>query len=118
MNHYSDLCTEVTARLVAAIESGPGGWVMPWHTTPGLFDVRNAATTNRYRGANTNTITLAVRRRRHHHKRRARPPPRPQRPHRLAMEPPRLTDTQADHGAIALGLHPAIVWPDWFAVAP
>lgn len=58
MNHYADLCTEVTARLVAAIDNGPGGWVMPWHTTPGLFDVRNAATDNRYRGANT--ITLAV----------------------------------------------------------
>ena len=84
MNHYSDLCTEVTARLVAAIESGPGGWVMPWHTTPGLFDVRNAATTNRYRGANT--ITLAVRRRRHHHKRRARPPRPCRGPLRLPMQ--------------------------------
>jgi antirestriction protein ArdC len=58
MNDYTDLCTEVTARLLAAIEHGPGGWVMPWHTTPSLFDVRNAATDNRYRGANT--IALAV----------------------------------------------------------
>ena len=29
-----------------------------------------------------------------------------------------LSDTQADHGAIALGLHPVLVWPDWFAHAP
>ena len=29
-----------------------------------------------------------------------------------------LTDTQADHAAIALGLHPAIVWPDWLTLAP
>lgn len=26
-----------------------------------------------------------------------------------------LTDQQADHAAIALGRHPATIWPDWHA---
>lgn len=26
-----------------------------------------------------------------------------------------LTDTQADRAAVALGLHPANVWPDWWS---
>ena len=55
---YTELATHITARLVAQIESGPGAWQMPWHRTPGVLDARNAATTNRYRGANT--IVLAV----------------------------------------------------------
>lgn len=29
-----------------------------------------------------------------------------------------LNDRQADHAACAVGLHPALVWPDWFAAAP
>jgi hypothetical protein len=29
-----------------------------------------------------------------------------------------LTDAQADHAAIALGLHPALVWPDWLTTSP
>lgn len=29
-----------------------------------------------------------------------------------------LNDIQADHAACALGLHPALIWPDWFAAAP
>lgn len=56
--NYTDLATQVTARLVDQIEAGPGAWCMPWHTVPGVFDVRNAATGNHYRGANT--LTLAV----------------------------------------------------------
>ena len=56
--NYTDLATTVTAQLVAKIETGPGTWRMPWHTVPGVFDVRNASTGNRYRGANT--VSLAV----------------------------------------------------------
>ena len=56
--NYTDLATQVTARIVDQIETGPGTWRMPWHTVPGVFDVRNAATGNHYRGANT--LTLAV----------------------------------------------------------
>ncbi|MGE0728143.1 MAG: ArdC family protein [Acidimicrobiia bacterium] len=56
--NYSELASHVTARLVARIEAGAGCWSMPWHTNPGLLDVRNAATGLPYRGANT--ITLAV----------------------------------------------------------
>jgi hypothetical protein len=28
-----------------------------------------------------------------------------------------LSDIQADHAAIALGLHPALVWSDWLTAA-
>ncbi len=56
--NYTDLATQVTARLVDQIETGPGTWRMPWHTVPGVLDVRNAATGSHYRGANT--LTLAV----------------------------------------------------------
>ncbi|MCP3851446.1 MAG: ArdC family protein [Gammaproteobacteria bacterium] len=47
--NYTDLATAVTQQLVTQIETGPGAWRMPWHTVPGLFDVRNASTSNRYR---------------------------------------------------------------------
>ncbi len=56
--NYTDLATAVTAQLIAQIETGPGTWRMPWHTVPGVFDVRNASTGNRYRGANTITLAL------------------------------------------------------------
>ena len=56
--NYTDLASHLTDRLVARIEAGAGTWSMPWHTNPGLLDVRNAATSLPYRGANT--ITLAV----------------------------------------------------------
>ena len=56
--NYTDLATTVTARLVDQIETGPGTWRMPWHTVPGLFDVRNASTGNRYRGANVVSLAL------------------------------------------------------------
>ena len=29
-----------------------------------------------------------------------------------------LTEEQADTWACRLGLHPALVWPEWFATAP
>ncbi len=56
--NYTDLATAVTAQLVTQIETGPGTWRMPWHTVPGLFDVRNASTSNRYRGANVVSLAL------------------------------------------------------------
>ncbi len=56
--NYTDLATTVTQQLVAQIETGPGTWRMPWHTVPGLFDVRNASTGDRYRGANTVSLAL------------------------------------------------------------
>lgn len=56
--NYTDLATTVTQQLVAQIETGPGTWRMPWHTVPGVFDVRNASTGNRYRGANTVSLAL------------------------------------------------------------
>ncbi len=56
--NYTDLATAVTQQLVAQIETGPGTWRMPWHTVPGLFDVRNASTSNRYRGANVVALAL------------------------------------------------------------
>ncbi len=46
--NYTDLATTVTQQLVAQIETGPRTWRMPWHTVPGVFDVRNASTGNRY----------------------------------------------------------------------
>ena len=43
---YTDLAADVTARLVAQIETGPGVWHMPWHTVDGFLDVHNAAASN------------------------------------------------------------------------
>lgn len=57
---YNDLAASVTERLIARIEGGAGTWQMPWHTTPGVLDVRNAATGDRYRGANTVTLAVAA----------------------------------------------------------
>jgi len=56
--NYTDLATTVTQQLIAQIETGPGTWRMPWYTIPGVFDVRNASTSNRYRGANTVSLAL------------------------------------------------------------
>ncbi|MCP4303893.1 MAG: DUF1738 domain-containing protein [bacterium] len=56
--NYTDLATTVAAQLVAQIETAPGTWRMPWHTVPGLFDVRNASNSNRYRGANVVSLAL------------------------------------------------------------
>ncbi len=56
--NYTDLATAVTQQLVTQIETGPETWRMPWHTVPGLFDVRNASTGNRYGGANV--VSLGV----------------------------------------------------------
>jgi len=47
--NYTDLASHVTDRLVTRIEAGAGTWSMPWHTNPGLLDVRNAATGLPYR---------------------------------------------------------------------
>jgi len=56
--NYTDHATTVTQQLVAQIELSPGTGRMPWHTVPGLFDVRNASTGNRYRGANVVSLAL------------------------------------------------------------
>lgn len=29
-----------------------------------------------------------------------------------------LSDRQADHAAVALGVHPSVLWPDWFDAVP
>lgn len=53
---YDDLCTEVTARIVEAIESGTTGtWWAPWHHTGtgALFCPTNVATNRPYSGINT-----------------------------------------------------------------
>lgn len=56
--NYTELATHVTERLVSQIETNPDGtWSMPWHRTPHVLDVRNAATDKPYRGVNV--IALA-----------------------------------------------------------
>lgn len=56
--NYTELATDVTERLVSQIETNPDGtWSMPWHRTPHVLDVRNAATDKPYRGVNV--IALA-----------------------------------------------------------
>ena len=51
--NYTELATQVTERLVSQIETNPDGtWSMPWHRTPHVLDVRNAATDKPYRGVN------------------------------------------------------------------
>ncbi len=58
--NYTELATQVTERLVSQIETGPDGkWSMPWHRAPHVLDVRNAATGNRYTGANTFALASA-----------------------------------------------------------
>ena len=56
--NYTELATDVTERLVSQSETNPDGtWSMPWHRTPHVLDVRNAATDKPYRGVNV--IALA-----------------------------------------------------------
>ena len=49
--HKRDLYTEVTARILAELETGSTPWIKPWSATPGLNHPHNAATARPYRGA-------------------------------------------------------------------
>lgn len=51
--HANALFERVTAQIIAAIESGPGSYKMPWHRWgEGLGQPVNAVTGRRYRGLN------------------------------------------------------------------
>lgn len=56
----ADVMTEVVDRLVAAIEAGADGWQMPWRNLGVTGWPTNAATGNRYSGANFIALHFAT----------------------------------------------------------
>ena len=57
-----DLYAEVTARIVAQLESGAAPWVKPWASTPGRNQPHNAITGRRYSGVNVVMLWMAMNR--------------------------------------------------------
>ncbi len=57
----ADVCTRITAEIVAAIEAGAGEWRMPWHHD-GTSTARptNVGSAKRYRGINTVALWVAA----------------------------------------------------------
>jgi antirestriction protein ArdC len=60
--HKRDLYREVTARILAELESGAAPWVKPWSATPGLNHPHNASTSRPYSGCNVVLLWMAVQR--------------------------------------------------------
>ena len=56
----ADICTRITAEIVAAIEAGVGEWRMPWHHD-GASTARpvNVASRKGYRGVNVLALWIA-----------------------------------------------------------
>src|SRR5215831_14620735 len=54
-----DLHPEVTARIVAELESGAAPWIKPWSATAGQNTPCNAATNRPYSGCNVVLLWMA-----------------------------------------------------------
>jgi hypothetical protein len=52
--HKRDLYSEVTARILAELETGAAPWVKSWSATPGLNHPHNAATDRPFRSVEPN----------------------------------------------------------------
>jgi len=60
--HKRDLYSDVTARILAELESGAAPWIKPWSATPGLNHPHNAATSRPYSGCNVVLLWMAAQR--------------------------------------------------------
>jgi antirestriction protein ArdC len=58
-NSIAKLYSEVTARILAQLETGTAPWVKPWSATPGKNIPHNAATGNAYSGCNVILLWMA-----------------------------------------------------------
>jgi antirestriction protein ArdC len=54
-----DLYAEVSARIVAELETGAAPWIKPWSSTPGANTPCNAATNRAYSGCNVVLLWMA-----------------------------------------------------------
>jgi antirestriction protein ArdC len=54
-----DLYADVSARIVAELETGAAPWIKPWAATPGANTPRNAATNRPYSGCNVVLLWMA-----------------------------------------------------------
>lgn len=57
-----DLYTDVSARILAELETGTVPWVKPWRATPGLNQAHNAITSRPYSGVNIVLLWMAMQR--------------------------------------------------------
>ena len=60
--HKRDLYSDVTARILAELESGAAPWIKPWSATPGLNHPHNAATSRPYSGCNVVLLWMTAQR--------------------------------------------------------
>jgi antirestriction protein ArdC len=60
--HKRDLYSDVTARILAELETGAATWIKPWSATPGLNHPHNAATNRPYSGCNVVLLWMAAHR--------------------------------------------------------
>src|SRR4051794_9168902 len=58
----NDLYQNVTARILAQLETGAAPWVKPWSATPGKNMPMNAATSRPYSGANVVLLWMTAHR--------------------------------------------------------
>jgi len=57
----TDVYTQVTDNIIAAIEAGAGQWQMPWHRSgEGLNRPVNIDTSNAYRGINVINLWVSA----------------------------------------------------------
>src|SRR3954464_2989969 len=54
-----DLCSEVSARIVAELEAGAAPWIKPWSATPGANTPCNAVSNRAYSGCNVVLLWMA-----------------------------------------------------------
>jgi antirestriction protein ArdC len=57
-----DLYSDVTARILAELETGAAPWVKPWSATPGLNHPHNAVSSRPYSGCNVVLLWMAQQR--------------------------------------------------------
>jgi antirestriction protein ArdC len=62
LHQARDLYSEVTARILAELETGAAPWVKPWSATPGANHPHNAATGRPYSGCNVILLWMAQQR--------------------------------------------------------
>jgi antirestriction protein ArdC len=60
--HKRDLYNEVTARILAELETGAAPWIKPWSATPGRNHPHNAATLRPYSGCNVVLLRMTQQR--------------------------------------------------------
>ena len=54
-----DLYAEVSARIIAELETGAAPWIRPWSATPGANTPCNAVTNRPYSGCNVILLWMA-----------------------------------------------------------